>query len=305
MLRLVTIFEQTAAHVIFRTKEFYDEDLIPYVVYDTSTGIANSDDYPVWRSLTALTSTGSTTYEFQIDNTNLYNNSNNVTDYSTLNPKLFKVMTLQEYDVLQDVLIRLDLVRRRLPNPGITIQSIDNVGENGAVSYAGGYEKKMTVDEIGRKIEGTFLEVNGTPPRTVYWPRFITAEADEINNPYLRSSGFPDDLLELVKMGALMRCLMAVGILEIDVSFTTSDSGLQLTWDRANQLKGWRSDLVTEYKDKLQLFKMNHYCGPTGVGTYDSAASWWGTMLNSASSGGALSLNTLLGLTGGRGNVRY
>ena len=305
MLRLIQIIESAVDHITFETEELTDTNLVPYVIYDTSTGVSINlmDDYPGWRSLTVETSTG--LQRFTIRNSNLYPNySRAITDYTGLSPRLFRVMSLQEYNILIDVLIRFDLVRRRLPNPGIGIASTDGIGENGVVAFTGGHEKKMTVDEIMRMVEGSILEINGTPPRTSFWPMYQNLESDIGYNPYRYMGGIPNDMMELVKVGALLRCLMAVGLLEVDISFSTSDSGLQLTFDRAEKIKGWRGELLNEYKDQKTLFKWNHanHAG-VGVGTVPwSAVGIWGTLMNNLSSGGQLALNSVLGFTS-RGNV--
>lgn len=306
MLRLVSVFEQTADHITFQTEEF-TSDVVPYVMYDTSTGISINvqEDYPSWRSSAVITSTGSTVYRYTINNSNLYPaTSKTIADYTTLSPRLFKTMTLQEYTILNDVLIRFDLVRRRMPNPGIGIASTDGIGEDGVVAFTGGNEKKMTISELMQMVEGALLEVNGTPPRTGFWPMYLDPDGDKAYNPYYSSAGIPNDMMELVKMGTLIRCLIAMGILEVDISFSTSDSGLQLTFDRASHLKGWHDGLLTEYKEMKSLFKWNHanHAG-VGLGTLPwNATGLWGTLMNNATVGGTLGLNSLLGFTS-RGNI--
>jgi len=306
MLRLISIYEQTTDHVTFRTEEVSGA-VVAYIVYDTGTGVSINllDDYPAWRSTGVETSTGSGIYEFIIDNTVLYpGTSQTIADYTILTPGSFKVMTLQEYTILQDVLIRFDLVRRRLPNPGIGIQSTDGIGEDGVVAFTGGHEKKMTVSELMQMVEGSILEMNGAPPRTAFWPVYLTLENDKGYNPYSSSGGIPNDMIEVIKVGALIRCLIAMGLLEVDISFTTSDSGLQLTFDRSSQIKGWHDALLTEYKEMKSLVKWNHanHSG-VGVGTVPwSSVGIWGTLMNNASVGGGLSLNTILGFTA-RGNT--
>jgi len=307
MLRLVDITNRTSTGVTFQTTEVSDADVIPYVIYDTSTGININafDDYHAWRALTALTSTGSTTTEFTINNTNLYPSyTDPILDYTQLNPKLFCVMSLNEYEMLQNVITRFDLVRKRLPNPGVAISSTDGVGQNGVVSFAGGFEKKMTVREIMQMMMGTIIEINGSPPRTSFFPSFQTSEDDIISNPYQKNLGFPYDMSELVIMGTLIRCLIATGIMEVDISFTVSDSGLQLTFDRVSHIKGWHDSLLAEYKEQKSLFKWNH-ANHAGVGlgsTPFAAYGLWGTLMNNASYGGQLALHSVLGFTA-RGNV--
>jgi hypothetical protein len=312
MLRLVSISEQTSTGVTFVSEEFDGENVVPYIIYDTSSGFNASltEDYYAWRAVNALTSTGATTYEFTIDNSNLYpSTTTTIADYRILNPRLFRVMTLPEYNILTEVLVRLDLVRRRLPNPGAGLSSTDGIGENGVVSYAGGYEKKMTVLEIMYMIEAAIVDINGSSPRTFYWPAFFDADADKINNPYLRNAGstmaFPIDLLQLVVLGTMLRCLIAVGILEVDISFSSSDSGLQLTFDRASQYKGWHDTLINDYNQQKSLFKWNHanHAG-IGIGTVPwTATGPWGTLMNNASYGGTLGLQSVLGFSS-RGNVQ-
>jgi len=309
MLRLVSVYEQAADHITFQTEEFTGE-AVPYVMFDTSTGVSiyspnYTEDYPAWRATAIATSTGSAVYRFTINNSNLYPaTSKTIADYTTLSPRLFKTMTLQEYTILNDVLIRFDLVRRRLPNPGIGLASTDGIGEDGVVAFTGGHEKKMMISEIMSMGEGAILEINGTPPRTQFWPVYLTPENDKIYNPYYSNAGIPNDMMELAKMGTLIRCLIAMGILEVDISFSTSDSGLQLTFDRAAGVKGWHDALITEYKEMKSLFKWNHanHAG-VGVGTVPwSATGIWGTLMNNATSGGTLGLTSLLGFTA-RGNT--
>lgn len=307
MLRRVDITSIGNTQIAFSTEELVDADLVAYVVYDTSTGNSPNviDDYPAWRCITTKTSTGATTVQFSISNSNLYPSyARQIVDYTTLNPRLFKVMTLQEYDILQDVLIRFDLVRRRLPNPGVSISSIDGVGEDGVVAFTGGNEKKKSVEEIMRMIVGSVLEINGLPPRTAFWPFFETVEGDKINNPYMRPQGLPNDMIELIKLGALIRCLISAGIMEVDISFSTSDSGLQLTFERHSAVKGWHDALLQQYDKDKTLFKWNHanHAG-VGVGTVPWAAyGIWGTLMNNVSSGGQLALTSILGFSA-RGNV--
>ena len=307
MLRLVDVVSRTTTGITFRTAEIVDAGVVPYVVYDTSTGVSISafDDYYGWRALTVKTSTGSTTTDFTINNSNLYPSyTDPIPDYTLLSPKLLCVMSLNEYQILHNVITRFDLVRKRLPNPGIGVSSTNDIGQNGTVSFAGGHEKKMTVLEIMQMMTGTIIELNGTPPRTTFFPLFQSAEADIATNPYTKNMGFPLDMSELVVMGTLIRCLIATGLMEVDMSFSVSDSGLQLTFDRVSHVKGWHDALLTEYKEQKTLFKWNHanHRG-VGIGTSPwSAMGIWGTLMNSASYGGQLSLQTVLGINS-RGNV--
>ena len=306
MLRLVDVTNRTSTGITFFTEEIKVDDVVPYVVFDTSTGtsINTMKDYYCWRPKTVKTSTGATDVNFIIDNTSIYPSyESGPPDYSLLDPSLFRVMTFQEYQILQGVLIRLDLVRRRLPNPGTGISSTDGIGQDGVVSFAGGFEKKMTVGEIMQMMAGTIVELNASSPQTYFWPEFMALEDDKSSNPYL-AKGIPYDMVEIASIGTIIRCLVAIGILEVDISFTTSDSGLQLTFDRVGHVKTWYDAMLKEYEDAKVLFKMNHanHSG-VGVGTVPWAAyGIWGTMMNNVTQGGQLAFSSLLGFAY-RGNV--
>src|SRR5271157_997484 len=206
MLRLVDIVEKTTDHIKFITEEISSADSVVYVVYDTSTGLSNLEDYYSWRAITVLTSTGSKSVFITIENSNIYPSvSTTPTDYSTLNSRLFLLLTFLEYQILSDVLIRLDLVRRRLPNPGYTLSSTNDIGQNGTVAFSGGFYKKMTADEIIHMMAGTIVEINATPPRTALWPMFQNINADKKNNPYFGFSGMPYEFRDLVTLRTVIR----------------------------------------------------------------------------------------------------
>lgn len=309
MLRLVDVVARTSTGVQFYTQEITVADSVPYVLYDTSTGSSYVqgliEDYYGWRSLTTLTAVGALNVNFSINNSNIYPSYvDPITNYSILRPALFKVMTYQEYVIMQNVLTRLDLVRKRYPNPGFAINSTNSVGQNGTVSFAGGFEKKLTIGEIGQMMEGTIVEINATSPMTYFWPQFMSKDTDIFINPYASVQGIPYDMVELIILGTLIRALMAIGILEVDISFSASESGLQITFDRATQVKGWRDTLLTEYKDTKALFKWNyanHY--GVGIGTTPWASQGlWGTLLNNVTYGGSLAYTSIMGF-GAKGNI--
>jgi hypothetical protein len=146
-------------------------------------------------------------------------------------------------------------------------------------------------------IEGAIIEINWTSPKTTFWPTFMTADMEKINNPYQRTSGLPHDMTDLVIQGTVLRALVSWGLLEVDLSFSTTDSGLSITFDRGSQVKGWHDTLFQNYLNDKKLFKWNHanHSG-VGVGTYPYAAyGIYGTMLNNVQIGGALSLSSLMG----------
>lgn len=300
MLTLVDVTSKTSSQIAFSTEQISSEGSVVYVVYDTSTGIPTSTmaDYMVWRTITSKTSTGAIVVDFVADNTTLHPSyTTAVLDYTVLDLDNFSYLTLQEYLILKDLLIRFDLVRRRLPNPGTTISSTNSVGQNGSVSFAGGHEKKMTVSELITMMTGAIIELNWTPPQTSYWPIFTDLATDKLYNPYQKNTGLPFDMVDLVVRASLIRCLCSMGILEVDVSFTVTDSGLSITFDRATPTKGWHDSLIQQYIADKTLFKWNHanHYG-VAIGTYQlPTVGAWGSLLNNVTYGGQMSLGSLLG----------
>ena len=309
MLRLVDISSIATDSIVFHTEELTTDDLVAYVVFDTSTGVAASpyalmDDYVGWRVQTVQTSTGDAV-TLTIDNSHLYPSfSKTIPDYTELGIPLFSILTRVEYEILHNTLLRLDLVRRRMPNPGFILSSTNNIGQDGTVAMSGGFYKKMTVYEVMQIIMATIVEINCTSPRTNFWPIFQDIAADKSNNPLRSFHGFPFELIDLCTTGAIIRCLIALGLLEVDINFSTSDSGLQLTFDRVSHTKGWHDSLLQGYKEEKYKMKMNyanHY--GVSVGTLPFAAlGAWGTLVNNASAGGQLAMTTVMGLNIG-GNV--
>ena len=303
MLESFNIVQRNDTTITFTSSEIEDADYVVFVVYDTSTGVSLLDDYYCWKTTTYESSTGD--IYFDIDNTKLYqSDATNISNYGVFNRRSFYVLTYIEYQMLMDLLIRLDLVRRRLPNPGFGVSSVNDIGQNGMVTFSGGFDKKMTVGEIMYMMAGAIVEINASPPRTFFWPMFYDSESDSVYNPYYKNMGVPYDMRDLVVLGTLIRCLVALGILEVDINFSTTDSGLQITFDRVGSIKGWHDQLLAEYKEMKSLFKWNHanHAG-IGVGT----APWavfgiWGTLMNNVQAGGALALSSLLGFNQ-RGNV--
>lgn len=301
MVRLLDFVSIGTTGITFSSPEVTSPDSMAYVVYDTSTGTMNMEDYVVWRA-TTFTSTGSTNGYFTINNTNLFPSyvalTNPIANYTTLNPALFKVMTYTEYTILQQVLTRIDLVRRRLPNPGYTITSINSVGQNGTVSMSGGFDKKFAVEELTQMIELSTVQINLTSPMTYFWHTFTSASQESVSNPYARSTGLPFTFIDLIVQGVILRALVAWGILEIDLSFSTSDSGLSITFDRVGHVQSWHNQLLQEYEKQTALFKMN-YANHAGVGigsTPYALQGIFGTAMNNVSAGGGnLSMTSLLG----------
>lgn len=302
MLRLVDITSQTSTGITFETSEITENDVTTYVMYDTSTGITTMRDYYSWRSLT--TSTGDEDiFSLEISNSTKYPKVvADISNYTIFDPSLFKVMTWAEYEVISMLLTRIDLIRRRFPNPGVTISDVDNVGQGGVVSFAGGWDKKFSLEELRQMIEGALIECNVHPPCTNFYWQFSTEDVDKQYNPYYRLangiSGIPYELIDIVVQGAVIRCLMAWGILEIDLKFNTSDAGLTITYDRVGDISSWMQNILNEYKSQKDFIKMN-FVNSYGVGvgtTPFGATALWGMMLNQVTGPtGITPLSSMLG----------
>jgi len=309
MLRLVDISEYQSDHITFETEEINNKDYIAYVMYDTSTGVTNMLDYYSWRCLTSSTGNADI-FSIAINNTNKYPKlCDDILNYTIFDRKLFKIMTWAEHEIIQMLLTRIDLIRRRFPNPGVTISDTDNVGQGGVVSFAGGWDKKFSLEELRQMIEGTLIEVNAHPPHTPYYWQYGNESMDKSASPYARTgsgiSGVPYELVDLIVQGAVLRCLVAWGILEIDINFSTSDAGLTITYERVGHISSWMQNLLNGYNTQKDFIKM-HFVNSYGVGVGTmpfGATALWGFMLNQTTGPtGITPLSSLLGF-GIRANV--
>lgn len=300
MVQVFDVPYQDVDSVTFSTEELTEDDYRCYVVYDTSTGYTSLEDYYTWRA-TTYTSTGLVdTCGLVINNACLYPKlTTAIPDYSVLNPSLFYILTNPEHYILMCVLDRIDLVRKRLPNPGVVIEDIDGFGDNGVASVAGGYYKKFSVSELMRYIEGTLIEINIHPSATTFYWNFTTTTADKITNPYIKqnATGVPYNFIDLIVQGTMIRALVAWGLLEVDLNFSTSDSGLQITYDKVGHVQSWMSALLTEYTRQKDLVKWN-YANHAGIGVGSlpyAATGLWGTAMNMISNSGIMPLTSMLG----------
>jgi len=300
MIRLLDIVSKETTGIIFKSIELDSVDKVAYILYDTYPEEAQSQlpDYITWRSLSELDTTLDTVV-FKATNSCLFPSyTTPISDYLVLRDRGFKVLTFMEYEILQSLLTRLDLVRRRLPNPGSVISDTDGVGQGGVVSFAGGFDKKFSVDELMQFIEGALVEINIHPPASTYYWYFTSVQEETVyTNPYSFYNGVPYKMFDLIIQGALIRALISWGILEVDIHFTASDSGLQITYDRASHVKGWHDTLLAEYAKQKDLVKwdcVNSY--GVGVGTVPFAAlGIIGAATNMIQEHGVLPMNTLVG----------
>ena len=305
MVKLFNIVEKTSTGMTFRI----DRKIIPqagyavYVMYDTSTGIVGLPDYYLWRGVTVDTPNTVTNYadyvDLSISNSMLYPSyTSPVVNYTTLSNHLLKLITGQELEILQDVMLRVDMVRKRLPNPGVVIDSTANVGDNGVVDYAGGFSKKFPVDEYLRFMNTALIEINLTPPATTMWWNFVPDAVDMNPNPYQNPySGVPIKVYDLIIQGSVIRALVAWGLLEVDIAFDSTDSNLSIRFDRQGAVQSWMNTLLNEFNRQLKLLKwdfVNSYGVAVGTSPYQ-LLGLWGNMIGSISQNGVVSMNSLLG----------
>jgi len=299
MLRFFNILTRTSTGILFNTPDIRFSNYVPYVFYDTSTGRTTLKDYYSWRTVTSTGAVTDTT-NFSISNATLFpGTATPPPSYSLLDPALFTVLTYVEFMILQNVLQRIDLVRRRLPNPGVVIDSSDGFGNNGVASVAGGYDKKFSVAELMNFIEGSLIEINIHSPATEFYWSFTSTQTEKINNPYHLQNymGIPYKFLDLIVQGAVIRSLYAWGLLEVDLQFNTSDAGLQITYDKVSSVSSWVDKFLAEFlrqKDIIKMDCVNSY--GVGVGTYPfMAAGIWGTAMNMIQTKGTLAMSSMLG----------
>ena len=302
MLRLYDITAITSTGISFSTWQMHTDKQIGYVLYDTSTGISGMDDYYTWRAKTSADPLDARKAIFTIDNTNLFPSYQSpISDYRIFRPKLLYVCTYQEAQLIENVLTRIDMVRKRFPNPGRVVNADSSVGQGGVVSEAGGFDKKFSIKEIVSFIEGAIVEINIHPPATQFYWWFTTEHSEWSTNPYHMTpmNGVPYTWMDLIVQGAIIRALISWGILEVDVHFTTSDNGLQITYDRVNYVSSWFDKLLTEFNNQKGLVKWDSVNSMgVGVGTIAFAATGWiGAASGMISQNGILPMNSLMGFS--------
>jgi hypothetical protein len=299
MLRFFDVVSRTSTGITFNTGDIPYADYVPYVFYDTSTGYTTLRDYYAWRTVTSTGTVAGTT-NFTISNATLFPKvAPPLLDYNLLDVSLITVLTYVEFMVIQNVLQRIDLVRRRLPNPGIVISSNDGYGNNGVASVAGGYDKKFSVAELMNFIEGSLIEINIHSPATEFYWSFTSVQTEKLTNPYHLQNymGVPYKFLDLIVQGAIIRALYAWGLLEVDLQFNTSDAGLQITYDKVSSVSSWVDKLLAEFIRQKDFIKMDCVNSRgVGVGTLPfMAAGIWGTAMNMIQTQGTLPMSSMLG----------
>ena len=306
MVKMFNVFEVTPLTIGIRLSRHIisHANFATYVVYDTSTGVVGLPDYYCWRAVTIDTPNTVMNYEHYVDiyieNSVLYPlYGPQVADYTTLLLGLIKIVTSEEIEILNSLITRVDMVRKRLPNQGALLTSVDSIGDGGLVNYVGGYSKKFSVDEYMQFINGSLIEINVTAPATTMWWSFIPNYDDMNPNPYRAHSrgGVPAKIFDLIIQGSVIRALTAWGLLEVDMSFNSTDSSLAISFDRQGMVSSWMMNLVNNFYKQLSMIKMdfvNSYGCAVGSTPYQ-LLGLWGNMAGMISQNGPMSVNTIMG----------
>jgi hypothetical protein len=220
----------------------------------TASGDGNVEDAEDVDSgviISVLTQGRDDTVALSVSNQTLYPKLRpNLRDYSILRGLQFNITTEYEWDLVQSVLNRIDIVRRRYPNEGSRVLGM---------GFSGGYEKKFAMQEILDFIYQTVVEINLHPPMTGAWFQFtIQSSTANSYNPYNNVFGVPYAWKETVVLGACIKALVARQIFEIDTNFNLSDQGLTISYDRDSKLGGMIGAMIQDYDVKKKKLKWNY-----------------------------------------------
>ena len=231
---IYTMTQQSSTGITFAINGIQD-NLGVWVTYDVigSTGVLPSAcRYYTWH---CKTSSGYIT----LDSSN--NMNPNVTiDYNELAQSMFNLNTFYEYFVLQQLLLKIDLVSRRYPQT---------------------FPKTFAISELMVFIEATIAEINLYPPLTRFWFRFSEyAKERDINfNPYKLNAGIPFEWVSLTTDGAMIQALTALGILETNINFNYSDQGINVQYNIVDPLNRWYESILKTYTDQRDRMKKNYF----------------------------------------------
>ena len=223
----------------------------------------DAKDFDTEFVITVITEGGVDLPAFTITNSNRYPMARSlIPDFTRLRPLQFNVLTEYEWRIIQSVLKKLDLVRRRYPNLG---------QRHLGLGIAGGFEKKFSIEELLDYLYQTVVEVNLFSPATKFWFSFPKQEARVVSyiSPYYGEYGIPWEWYDVLVDGTLCKALLARQIFEIDTNFSISDQGISITYDRDGKLSGVLQGLLTEFNNKKVKLKWQYapFSG-SGVGTY-------------------------------------
>jgi hypothetical protein len=235
----------------------------------TSTGLITNN--PFQLPMTGTVYTANTDVKFNVLpvwNDCLFTNQQirTFTGYDSLLETNFHIMTETEYQILKQLIVRLDFVRRRYPSR---------------------FEKKYLVEELLVFMEAALVDINLTPPVTRFWWWYTERLQRQAQiNPMQASSngagGIPEILWSLVVDGAVIHALMAKGILEADLNFNYSDQGITLTYDNASHYSSWTDKMLQAYVVKKKEMKQNFRPTGLGLGTYSEVGLGYFGLINSA-----------------------
>ncbi|MEO0075017.1 MAG: hypothetical protein ABIK31_02780 [candidate division WOR-3 bacterium] len=225
--------------------------------------VNNASDGDTQFVITAVSDGGVNIPAFSITNSNRYPLARNtIPDFTRLRPLQFNVLTEFEWKIIQSVLKRIDIVRRRYPNLG---------QRQLGLGFSGGFEKKFSIEELLDFLYQTTVEVNLHSPATQFWFVFPKQTSRIIStvNPYYVNYGVPLDWYDVLVDGTVIKALLARQLFEIDTNFTISDQGISITYERDSKLSNVISSLLNEFTNKKTRLKWQYApFANTGVGTY-------------------------------------
>lgn len=212
-----------------------------------------------------------------------------VPDYSLFRSMQFNILTDMEWKLVQAILKRLDLVRRRYPNLG---------QRQLGLGISGGFEKKFSIEEILDFIYQTVVEMNLHAPSTKFWFGFNTSGNRVMShiNPYMSEYGVPFEWYDAIIDGSMIKALLARQIFEIDTNFNISDQGISISYERDSKIGSVLAGLVSEFDKKKTRIKWQ-YAPHSGsaVGTYFGFAGYhyFNQVMNMLSTNGTIALRSL------------
>jgi len=246
MLREFSIDKVTDDYLIFKTPTLHDNNLRVWVLYDTGPDQTGLPDYVAWKTV-------SDNGFVKIDSSSIYKPTAGSFRYLDFLPNNFVIVTTFEARVLEQLVLRGDLVRSRYPER---------------------FMKKFSLEEYVLCIEAAVADIDLYPPMTNYWFRFESVATEDANYNPLQApiaGAIPYHWLQLVSVGALLNMLVAQGILEVDVNFTVNDGGVTITYNNAEGIKGWWTSLIEEYNKQKKMIK-SWELKPQAVGTFPFGA---------------------------------
>lgn len=213
-----------------------------------------------------------------------------IPSYNVFRNLQFNVITEYEWKIVQSVLKKVDMVRRRYPNLG---------QRQLGLGIAGGYEKKFSIEEILDFLYQTVVEINLQGPSTKFWFEFNDARGSFVsaNNPYMASLGVPFELYPLLVDGTVIKALLSRQLFEIDTNFNISDQGISITYDKDSKLSSVISGLIAGYEKQKESAKMQYlpHSG-SAVGTFFGYAghNYFNTVASMLTENGVLALKSLV-----------